>query len=153
MTSLMRRGMAAPEPFTLFDRMDRMLGEWMRTMPVMRTPVIEDVIRVDEYQEDDTLVVRAELPGIDPDKDVELTVSEGLLRINAQRRLEHKAEDKGYLRHELRYGTFTRSLPLPDGVSEEDITASYRDGILEIRIPLPEEPEPEEPKQISINKG
>lgn len=152
MTSLLRRTAAAPEPFTLFDRMDRLFGEWMRTMPV-RTPLVEDVIRVDEYQEDNDLVVRAELAGIDPDKDVELVVGDGMLRINAQRRLEEKTEDKGYLRHELRYGTFTRALPLPEGVSEDDIAATYRDGILEIRIPLPEAPEPEEPRRISIQKG
>lgn len=152
MTSLMRRGAAAPEPFTLFDRMDRLFGEWMRTMPV-RTPLVEDVIRVDEYQESYALVVRAELPGIDPDKDVDLVVSDDMLRINAQRRLEEKTEDKGYLRHELRYGTFTRALPLPEGVSEDDITATYRNGILEIRIPLPEQPEPEQPKKISISKS
>jgi HSP20 family protein len=143
----------APEPFTLFDRMDRLFGELMRSMP-MRTALVEDVIRVDEYQEGNTLVVRGELPGIDPDQDVELIVDDGMLRINAQRRVEESAEDRGYLRHELRYGTFTRILPLPEGVSENDITASYQDGILEIRIPLPEQPEqPEQPKKISINKG
>ncbi|HEX2297998.1 MAG TPA: Hsp20/alpha crystallin family protein [Pseudonocardiaceae bacterium] len=152
MTSLMRRSAAAPEPFTLFDRMDRLFGEWMRAMP-MRTPLVEDVIRVDEYQEGNNLVVRAELPGIDPERDVELVVSDGMLRINAQRRMEEQTEDKGYLRHELRYGTFTRALPLPEGVSEDDITASYRDGILEIRIPLPEAPDSAEPKKISIRKG
>lgn len=151
MTSLMRRGVAAPEPFTLFDRMDRLFGEWMRTMPV-RTPLVEDVIRVDEYQEGNELVVRAELPGIDPDKDVDISVSDGMLRINAQRRLEESTEDKGYLRHELRYGTFNRALPLPEGVSEDDITASYRDGILEIRVPLPEQPAAEEPKKITVQK-
>lgn len=152
MTSLMRRGAAAPEPFTLFDRMDRLFGEWMRTMPV-RTPLVEDVIRVDEYQEGNELVVRAELPGLDPDKDVDISVSDGMLRINAQRRLEERTEDKGYLRHELRYGTFTRALPLPEGVSEDNITASYRNGILEIRVPLPEQPTPEEPKKIAVQKG
>jgi HSP20 family protein len=142
----------APEPFTLFDRMDRMFGELMRAMPV-RMPLVEDVIRVDEYQEGNELVVQAELPGIDPDRDVELIVSDGMLRINAQRRVEERDEGRGYLRHELRYGTFTRTLPLPESVSENDITASYRDGILEVRIPLPEQPKPEEPKKISINKG
>lgn len=152
MTSLMRRTAAAPEPFTLFDRMDRLFGEWMRAMPV-RPPLVEDVIRVDEYQEGNELVVRAELPGIDPEKDVDISVSEGMLRINAQRRLDEKAQDKGYLRHELRYGTFSRALPLPEGVSEKDIKATYRDGILEIRIPLPEQPEPEQPKKITVTKG
>ncbi|MGH3794242.1 MAG: Hsp20/alpha crystallin family protein [Pseudonocardiaceae bacterium] len=132
--------------------MDRLFGEWMRSMPV-RTPLVEDVIRVDEYQEGDGLVVRAELPGIDPDRDVDVAVSDDMLRINAQRRLEENTEDKGYLRHELRYGSFTRTLPLPEGVHGDDITASYQDGILEIRVPLPEQPQPEQPRKISISKG
>ena len=152
MTSLTRRGHAASEPLTFFDRMDRLFGEWMRAMSV-RVPFVEDVIRVDEYQEGKTLVVRAELPGIDPDKDVEVVLSHGMLRINAQRRSAEKSTDQGYLRHELRYGSFTRTLPLPEGVSGDGITAAYRDGILEIRIPLPERTEPEQPKKISISKS
>ncbi|HEY2764220.1 MAG TPA: Hsp20/alpha crystallin family protein [Pseudonocardiaceae bacterium] len=150
---LMRRYRgAAPEQFTVLDRMDRLVDEWMRSMPV-RSPLVEDVIRVDEYQEGTALVVRAELPGIDPEKDVSVSVSDGMLQINAQRRMEESKEDKGYLRHELRYGSFTRTLPLPEGVREDDITARYEDGILEIRVPLPEQPEPEHPKQISISKS
>lgn len=153
MTTLMRRYRgAAPEPFTVLDRMDRLFDEWMRSMPV-RSPLVEDVIRVDEYQEGNALVVRAELPGIDPEQDVTVSVSEGMLQINAQRRMEENTEDKGYLRHELRYGSFTRTLPLPEGVREDDITARYEDGILQIRVPLPEQPEPEQPKKISISKG
>lgn len=152
MTSLIRRGHAEPDSTTLFDRMDRLFGEWMRAMSA-RVPFAEDVIRVDEYQDGTTLVVRAELPGIDPDKDVDVAMSDGMLRIKAQRHLAEKTEDKGYLRHELRYGSFTRTLPIPEGVSGEDITAAYRDGILEIRIPLPERTEPARPKKISIRKG
>ena len=94
-------------------------------------------------------MVRAELPGIDPDKDVELTVSDGMLRIDAERREEEKTEEKGYVRQELRYGSFARTLPLPMGVTESDITASYKDGILEVRIPAPA---PEPTKRISISK-
>ena len=98
-------------------------------------------------------VIRAELPGIDPDKDVELTVIDGILRINAERRVESKTEDKGYLRHELHYGSLTRTLPLPDGIKEADITASYKNGILEIRVPVLEQPPEREPKKIAITKG
>lgn len=96
-----------------------------------------DLIRVDEFHEDGDLVIRAELPGVDPDEDVELTVSDGMLRIEAERHEEERTEEKGYLRRELRYGSFARTLPLPEGVSESDIAASYADGILEIRIPAP----------------
>ena len=72
-----------------------------------------DLIPVDEFQEDGTLVVRADLPGIDPDKDVTVTVSDGMLRIVAERRAEEEREEEGYVRHEVPYGALSRSLPLP----------------------------------------
>lgn len=96
-------------------------------------------MRVEEFVDGDALVVRAELPGIDPDKDVELTVTEGMLHVRAEReeKSEHKTK-QGY-RSEFHYGAFERSLPLPAGTKEEDVSASYRDGILEIRVPMREE--------------
>ena len=62
----------------------------------------------------------------------------GMLHIEAERRAEEKSEEKGYARHELRYESFGRNLALPEGVSGSAITPSYKDGILEIRIPAPE---------------
>jgi HSP20 family protein len=85
------------------------------------------------------LVIRAELPGIDPNKDVELTVSDGMLTIEAQRHEDESIEEEGYLRRELRYGSFTRMLPLPAKVNETDIEANYSNGILESRVPVPKE--------------
>lgn len=132
------------ERVDVFDRFDRMFDDWMKVLPFRRPTLAgrewatEEMIRVDEFRENGSLVVRAELPGIDPDKDVELTVSAGMLHIEAERREEEKSEEKGYMRHELRVGSFSRLLPLPEGVFESDIKASYKDGILEIRIPAPE---------------
>jgi HSP20 family protein len=97
--------------------------------------------------------VRAELAGIDPDKDVEITVKDGMLQITAERRVEEKTEDKGYTRHELRYGSFSRALPLPEGASESDIKATYKDGILEIRVPVTEPVAAAEPTKIAVTKG
>ncbi|MGY1704790.1 Hsp20/alpha crystallin family protein [Geodermatophilus sp. SYSU D00697] len=146
---------AATSPFA---RLDRMFEEWLRSGPMRRTSSVfeglgEDVISVDEYRDGDTQVIRAELAGIDPDRDVRLTVLEGTLRIDAERRIEQDTEDKGYTRHELRYGRFTRTLPLPPGATESDITATYRDGILEIRIPIAEAPVEPTPTRIPISKG
>ena len=93
-------------------------------------------LRVEEYMEGDTLVIRAELPGIDPDKDVEITIGDGLLHIHAERRQEEKVEEKDLYRSELRYGAFTRTMPLPAGAGEKDFDASYKAGILEIRVPV-----------------
>jgi len=111
---------------------------------------VEDLIRVEEYREDGTLVIRADLPGIDPDADVELTVSDGMLHIEAERREEEKKEGKGYVRRELRYGSLSRSLPLPEGVTEADIAATYKDGVLEVRVP---EPKRGPAKKIAISKS
>jgi HSP20 family protein len=142
----------AGEPVSRFDRM---FDEWARILPfrAMAFPHwhdLDDLIRVEEFREDGALVVRADLPGIDPDKDVELTVSDGMLHIRAERREEEKQEDKGYLRRELRYGSFSRTLPLPEGATESDITATYRAGILEIRVL---EPKREPAKKIAITKS
>jgi HSP20 family protein len=83
-------------------------------------------------------VVRAELPGIDPEKDVEITVDNGVLTITAERR-EEKVEGEegtsGY-RSEFRYGSYRRSMTLPTGATEDDVKATYTDGILEVRVPI-----------------
>jgi HSP20 family protein len=123
------------------DLLEQMFDDWTRWLPMRHAwmlghdPMREELIRVDEVQDGEVLVVRAELPGIDPAKDVEITVSEGTLQIHAERRHEQHVDEKGYRRRELRYGSFSRTLQLPPGVKESDITASYKDGILEIRIP------------------
>lgn len=142
MASLLKRQRRDIEPADP-DVLDRMFDDWMGMWPwrgLGRFPrwTPDDMIRVDEFRENGTLVVRAELPGIDPERDVELTVRDGMLHIQAERREEEKTEEQGYLRRELRYGTFARALALPAGVTENDITASYKDGILEIRVPAPE---------------
>lgn len=94
-------------------------------------------LRVEEYVDEGTLVVRAELPDIDPNKDVELSVAGGVLHIRAQREEKTEKKDKDMYQSEFRYGSFVRNVPLPEGVKDDDITASYEDGVLEIRAPLP----------------
>lgn len=143
MASLIRREPRRAEQVDIFDRFDRMFDEWMHEFP-LRWPLFAGrastgagMIPVDEYEEEGALVVRAELPGIDPETDVELTVSNHMLHIDAERKEEEKVKDKGYVRHEVRYGSFSRTLPLPEGVTEADIKANYKNGILEIRIPTP----------------
>ena len=143
------------EAADVFGRFDRMFEEWARMMPFrpmmfQRWREAGELIRVEEFREDGALVIRADLPGIDPDKDVELTVSGGILHIEAERRVEEKREEKGYVRRELRYGSLSRSLPLPEGVTEANITATYKAGVLEIRIP---EPKREPAKKIAVSKA
>ena len=70
-------------------------------------------IRIEDFVEDGIYVLRAEMPGIDPDKDVEIHVSDHTLRLRAERRQETTVDKKGHYRSEFRYGSFTRSVPLP----------------------------------------
>jgi HSP20 family protein len=154
MPGLMRRE-SRGEAADIFGRFDRLFDEWARMMPFRPMPFprwwgAEDLIRVEEYREDGTLVIRADLPGIDPDKDVEVTVTDGMVHIEAARREEEKKEGRGYVRQEVRYGSLSRSLALPEGVTEADITATYKAGVLEIRVP---EPKHEEPRKIAISKS
>jgi HSP20 family protein len=92
-------------------------------------------LRIEEELKDDTMVIRAELPGIDPDKDVEITVADGVLNLRAERRYEKTEEEKGRTRSEFRYGSFTRAVGVSRELSVDDVKASYQDGILEVRFP------------------
>ena len=155
MPGLMRREPRG-EAVDVFSRFDRMFDEWARLMPFRAFPrwrEFEDLIRVEEYREDGTLVIRADLPGVDPDKDVELSVSDGMLNIHAERREEEKRDDKGYVRQELRYGALSRSLPLPEGVTGDEIAAAYKDGVLEVRIPEPKGAAAKKAMKIAITKS
>ncbi len=98
-------------------------------------------LRVEEVHEDGDLVIRVEVPGVDPEKDVDVSVDDGMLRVSAKReeRTEHK--DKDAYRSEFHYGEFSRNLTLPPGVDKGAVKANYKDGILEVRLPWPTEQE------------
>jgi HSP20 family protein len=135
---------------------ERMFGTWLTSFPLRHSFdsakqwLTDAFIPVDEFHKDGTLVIRAEIPGIDPDKDVDLTVTDGMLHMAVTRREETNVEDEHYVRQEMRYGSFERLLPLPEGVDDADITATYKDGILEVVVPVAE---PTETKKIVIAKS
>jgi len=108
------------------------LVDWFEEPFVTLRPYLGQPIRVEEYVEGDRYMIRAELAGIDPAKDVEVTVGPGYLTIHAER--SDKIEGKH--RSEFRYGSFSRTLALPANADEDGVTASYRDGILEISVGL-----------------
>ena len=99
-------------------------------------------LRIEEVHEDGELVIRAELPGIDPDKDVEITVSEGVMHISAKREERTEMKEKGVHRSEFRYGMFARDFVLPPGVDHRAVKATYKDGILEVRMPWVDDTKP-----------
>jgi HSP20 family protein len=147
---LLKRGSSEVTSGDVSHRLDRVLDEWTRLLPLrvfepLRLPPrlqraleAEALIRVEEYRDGDELIVRAEVPGVDVEKDVDITVSDHRLHIEAQRREEEQTERKGFVHRELRYGCFVRDLQLPEGITEADVSATYTDGILEIRVHVPE---------------
>jgi HSP20 family protein len=111
------------------------LSDWFDSFPSLmgwRPMASLQAIRVEDFVDGDDYVVRAELPGIDPDKDVEITVQGGVLTIRAERKEE--TSDKN--RSEFRYGSFVRSVRLPDAANEDTVRAAYKDGILTVRVAL-----------------
>ena len=102
--------------------------------------------RIESAVRDNTLCVKADLPGIDP-KDVEVEVEGNRLTLRGQRKAEHEGSEAGYVHREVQYGSFIRSFTIPDGVKAEDIHAKYQNGVLELSIPLPAEMQP---KKVNI---
>lgn len=96
----------------------------------------EAAIRVEEYEDDNQLIVRAEIPGVNPEEDIEISLTEGMLRIMVQRKKESRHESKRHYRSEFQYGSFVRTIALPAGATDQDVKAKYRDGVLEVKIPL-----------------
>lgn len=122
------------------------LADWFEDFPFeVRFPPGQHPIAVEESQEDGTYVVRAEIPGIDPDKDVEITVSGGVLTVHAERAEEEQIKH----RSEFRYGSFTRSLRLPEGSRAQDITATYDKGVLTVKVPIGEVEAPTHKIQVT----
>jgi len=101
----------------------------------------QEWLRVEEFHEGDTLVVRAELPDIDPEKDVEVTADDAAVRIHARREHKVEREEKRGFRSEFQYGEFEREIGLPQGATAKDVKATYANGILEVRVPCPEKDE------------
>jgi HSP20 family protein len=95
--------------------------------------------KADIFERDDTLVIKAELPGVKKG-DVEITVDDGDLVITGERKAEPTIKDDDYYLGETMYGKFYRRLPLPAGAKLEQIKADHKDGVLELRVPLPERP-------------
>jgi len=101
---------------------------------------------VDVFDTKEAVVLKAELAGMKPD-DIQIEVEDNVLTIKGERRFEEKVEQDRYYRVERRFGSFQRSLALPQGVKADDIQASYEDGILEVRVPKAEE---EQPRKITV---
>ncbi|KZS57859.1 hypothetical protein A4G28_23770 [Mycobacterium ostraviense] len=105
------------------------------------------LMRLEDEMAEGRYVVRAEMPGIDPAKDVDITVRNGQLTIKAER--TEKKEFEG--RSEFSYGSFVRTVSLPEGADEDDIKATYDKGILTVSVGVSEPAKPEKHIQVATN--
>lgn len=96
---------------------------------------------VDVWETEGELVYAFDLPGVAKDK-VSVELEDGALSVSAVRERTDEAKDERFHRYERRFGTFTRTVGVPQGVDENKIRADYRDGVLEVRVPKPEQPKP-----------
>jgi HSP20 family protein len=104
---------------------------------------------MDLMEKDDHLVLRADLPGLSED-DVRIEVQDNVLTVSGDRKTEHEDKGGGYYRVERAFGSFSRSVTLPQGIDAEKIDATFDKGVLEVRIPKPEE---RKPHRIAIGGG
>jgi HSP20 family protein len=132
----MTTGLARWDPFAeladLRTRFDRVFTEVADRREHAWTPAI-DLVR-----DNGNLVLRADIPGITPDE-VKIEIENDVLTVSGEHEERKEEKDKGYVRRERRFGSFSRSLALPSGVEAKNIKAETRDGVLEVTIPLPEE--------------
>jgi HSP20 family protein len=137
MTTLTRKDYRVP----IIDIFD-----WFETPFTAWRPMAGHPMRVEAYVKDGCYVVRAELPGLDPVKDLEVAVSKGVLTMKGER----SEQDTGKHHSEFRYGTFARSVTLPVGADEEHIQAIYDKGILEVTVPVEDKTEDQSRRRIPV---
>jgi HSP20 family protein len=130
-----------PEPFSreidrVFDAFFGQTDQARRWVPPM-----------DLVEAEDHFVLKADLPGL-AEGDVNIEVQDGALTISGERKAEHEQHERGFYRIERAFGSFNRSLTLPDGVDADRIEASFSHGVLEVRIPKPEQ---RKPRRIAIS--
>jgi len=146
-------GLIRPEPFGLMNRfadeMGRLFGDFGLGRSLLSpfagrgfVPAgfgeISSAVwspQIEVFEREGQLIVRADLPGLSKD-DVKIHITDDQLIIEGERRQEREENEGGFYRSERSYGSFYRSIPLPEGVSDEDVKASFRDGVLEITMPV-----------------
>jgi len=137
------------EPFdemmSMRESMDRLFEDFFSRRPRTSGPLVwQPALEV--YETDHEVVVKAELPGIDP-KSVGVTVTAEGLTIKGEAKAEHEDKGRNYYRRELRYGAFQRTIALPNEVKSDETKATFKQGILEVKIPKVERVRP---KTVSV---
>ena len=138
---------AARDPFALLRQMtnefDRMFGDpffprsFTPSLPAFALPeAVAWSPKVDVFEKDNRLITRVDLPGLKKE-DVKVEVADGYLTLSGERKQETEEKTDAFYRSEREYGSFCRTVPLPEGVTLENIKATFADGVLEVSVPLP----------------
>jgi len=138
------RNLLAPEPvFTLQQRLNRLFED--RFLPLGAEPFSMGAWSptCDIYETENEIVVKAEIPGVKKE-DVKLSMLDDVLTLTGERKFEEETKKENYVRVERGYGSFTRSFTLPPSVDAQKISAEFKDGLLEIKLPKLEQAKPKE---------
>jgi HSP20 family protein len=135
------------EMSSLQERMNRLFTDQLGAITHDEALTGNFVPPVDVYEDENSIQVRMEVPGID-EKDIDIRLENNVLTVRGERKFEKEEKEENFHRLERRYGTFTRSFTLPSTVDSEDVLADYEKGVLKIRLPKRAEAKP---KQIKVN--
>lgn len=137
------------EMSTLQHRINNLFNE-----PFLRSAGEEDDLRlgtwypaVDMFDDDHKIVIKAELPGMDK-KDIAVDIENGVLTLSGERNYDNEVKEDNYYRRERTFGKFKRAFNLPVDVDPDQIKADFKDGVLKVEVPKPEE---QKPKQITVH--
>jgi HSP20 family protein len=132
---------------SLQDEMNRLFGRFFDAPVADGQPLRRWIPAMDLVETPDQFVLRADLPGIS-EKDVKIELENNVLTVSGERKSEHESKGEGFYRVERASGAFSRSLTLPEGVDPDQIDARFDKGVLEVRIPKPEQ---RKPHRVAIN--
>jgi HSP20 family protein len=128
---------------------NRLFNNLFDTPTVASAPVRRFAPATDLIESETHYILRADLPGLSED-DVNIELDGNVLSVSGERKSEHEHRGQGYYRVERSYGSFRRSLRLPEGVDAEAITANFDRGVLEVSVPKPEQPKP---RRVQVTVG
>lgn len=137
------------EPFRELAALQNEMSRWMGGVTPGNGQSSTWLPSVDVWEAESELVLSFDLPGISED-DIAVELDDNVLTVSGRRERTSEHSSERFYRFERRFGTFSRSVTLPPGVKEDSIAADYHNGVLEIRIPKPEEPKP---KRIKVGSG
>lgn len=137
------------EPFRELASLQTEMGRWMNGLLEGNGRTNQNwVPALDVWETDSDVVYAFDLPGI-PESDITIEVKDDTLTVSAERDRTQESSENGFYRFERRYGTFARAVGLPQGVDQDQINARYENGVLEIRVPKPEQAQP---RKIELSK-